>query len=225
MRGEYRRTFVVQVPATRAWEAFASKEGLGWYASEIEAFEARPGGRLCYTVAGYGTVEGTVEEVKPGRFIRWTEGAGLLPGATEVAVALEEVGAGTRITVTQSGFGEGYDWATLLETHTLGWNQIIANLALYLLKGISYDRMFTWRVQLGLYTTDTLAGAEVVAVRPDSFGSRAAMRPGDLVLRLAGAPIFNRADLWLIEREHVPGEEAEVVYLRDGIVISIRAVL
>ena len=37
-----------------------------------------------------------------------------------------------------------------------------------------------------------------------------------MVVRLAGVPVFDRSDLWLIQRKVAPGERLAVEYVRGG---------
>ncbi len=211
---KYERTFTLAVPPERAWRAFTEpREMEAWFRDRVHEFDARPGGRVRYEMVGI-TVEGVVEEARPHRLLRWTAGPGLLPGPTVISVSFERVGGGTQITITQSGFGDGDEWLTELEDHALGWNQLITDLSLYLGTGVSFKRMPTWRVWLGARFTDTPAGVEVVDVSPDGFAARAGIQPGDLLVQLGRAPIFSRSDLWLVQREHDPGEEMDAAFIR-----------
>ncbi len=216
MSGKYERTFTLQVAPDRAWRAFAEpREMEAWFRDRVEVFELRPGGHIIYEMAGRRVV-GTVDEVQPGRLLQWTAGPGLLPGATVITVTFEQVEAGTRITITQSGFGDTDEWLTLLESHSLGWNQLVADLALYLRTGISFKRMPNWKSSVGALVADTLAGVEIVKVLPDGFAERAGLARGDLVVQLGRAPIFSRSDLWVLLREHEPGEKMEAAFVRDN---------
>lgn len=44
--------------------------------------------------------------------------------------------------------------------------------------------------------------------------------PGDLLLKLGKAAIFDRSDLALLMREHEPGEELEATYARRDRVLT-----
>jgi S1-C subfamily serine protease len=62
-------------------------------------------------------------------------------------------------------------------------------------------------------------------VADDSFAAAAGVAPGDIIVRLGEAPIFDRSDIWLVTREHAAGEELEIAYVRDGAVHTGRAAL
>ncbi len=214
MTSTYRRTFTVAVPVARAWEAFTQPAELAaWFAPSVERFEAEPGGRLAFSVAG-SRAEGHVEEIDPESRLRWTQGPGILPGTTEVTVVFEAVEHGTRIAITHAGFGEGHDWIDELQAHTLGWEQCIADLVLYLEHGVRHPRAHRRRTRFGLVTLDTPAGIEVVDVLPGSFADQAGLSAGDIVLEVDRAGVFDRSDLWLLASEHEPGDELEIVYAR-----------
>jgi hypothetical protein len=46
------------------------------------------------------------------------------------------------------------------------------------------------------------------------------MRPGDLVIRVAGVPVFRRSDQWMIQRMFKPGDDVSIDYVRDGELLS-----
>jgi uncharacterized protein YndB with AHSA1/START domain len=224
MSDKYERTFAVAVPVERAWRAFTNQEELeAWWAPEVREFDPRPGGRVHYAMPGFAEVEGTVEELEPERRIRWSEGPGLLPGTTDVTVTFESIATGTRVTVTHAGFGEGEEWIDELESHTLGWNEVIADLVLYLEHGVRSPRHSTSKSLVGVVTLDKAAGIEVVSVRQGSYADEVGLRPGDLLVQLGDAPLFRRSDLWLFTREHESGKEVEAVYVRGRDVLRATA--
>ena len=59
-------------------------------------------------------------------------------------------------------------------------------------------------------------GAYVGRVRPLSPGDRSGLAEGDVVVALAGRPIRNADDLEAVLSELVPGEQVNLVFLRDG---------
>ena len=48
------------------------------------------------------------------------------------------------------------------------------------------------------------------------FGADAGLRRGDLLVRMAGAAIYDRTDIWQIADSRDPGTLLEVEYVRDG---------
>ena len=190
-------TFVVAVPVERAWSAFTDgHERSQWEAPEYE-IDAQPGGKLHWRIPPWPTVEGEVLEVDPNRRLVMSEGEGILDGATRITVTFESVDDGTRITVVQAGFGDGARWQDELEGHHYGWERAIRDLVLYLETGLSSRRFFTaWHCDLGMCTIETLPGVRVTEVLPDGFAADAGVTPGDVLLYIDGAPIFQRTDLW-----------------------------
>jgi uncharacterized protein YndB with AHSA1/START domain len=221
----FEKTFTLSVPVEKAWEAFTDPKLIEvWLTGTVEKADVRPGGQIAWAPEEYGQLVWDVVDVEPGHRLTYRE-AGILPVATEVTVVFEEAQAGTRLTVTQSGFGEGVDWQAQIDNVGLGWGQTLAALDLYLRTGVRLDRFFTFRSDLGLLADDVLAGPLVRTVNGDSFAARAGVQPGDIVVRLGDAPIFGRSDLWLFTREHDAGEEVEIGYAREGEVRTGRAAL
>jgi uncharacterized protein YndB with AHSA1/START domain len=223
---KFEKTFTLAVPVAKAWQAFTDPELIeAWLAGKIEKADVRPGGQIAWEPDDYGQLVWDIVEVDPERQLVYREGPGILPVATEVTVTFEEASAGTRLTVTQAGFGEGVDWAAKIDGVGLGWGQTLAGLDLFLRTGVRMDRFFTFRSDLGLEADDVLAGPIVRSVADGSFAAAAGVAPGDIVVRLGEAPIFGRSDIWLFTREHAAGEEFEIAYVRDGAVHTGRAAL
>jgi uncharacterized protein YndB with AHSA1/START domain len=216
-------TFKVAVPPARAWLAFADgRERSKWEAQEYE-IDPRPGGRLRWTLPGM-ECEGQVVEVEPERFIRHTEGSG--PHAqTEVTTRLTPIEGGTRIQITHSGFGDGEGAALTVQSVTLGWAQAIADLVLYLEHGVCAGRFVRRMLHAGLQVSETAVGLVVETTEARGYAERAGLQPGDVLLGLAGAPIYSRPELWVMLRQHQPGEKLTVEYARAGAVGSASAVL
>jgi uncharacterized protein YndB with AHSA1/START domain len=224
--GKFEKTFELRVPLPRVWQAFTRAEDLeSWMTGTVEECDVRPGGRIAWAPDEYGQLVWDVGDVEPERRLVYSEGPGILPVATEVTVTFTETEAGTRLTVTQAGFGEGEDWQAQLDNVGLGWIQTLAGLELYLLTGVRFDRFFTFRSDLGVVTGEALAGPEVLTVMPESFGAEAGLEPGDIIVQVGAAPVFTRSDLWLFTREHDAGEQVEVAYVRGGELRRAEAVL
>ncbi len=221
MSGKVEKTFEVAVPVARAWQAFAdSRERSQWEAVEFE-IDPRPGGRVRWMLPGY-EAQGRVEAVEPERLLRHTESAG--PHAkTEVTVRLEPVEGGTRISITHAGIPD--DGPGDVASTSLGWSQAIADLTVYLERGVKADRFVRRMLHPGMQTTETPAGLEVRKVEPGGFADRAGLRPGDLLLALGGVPIYTRPELWVLMRERAPGDKLTAEYVRAGERLSGTGVL
>ena len=59
-------------------------------------------------------------------------------------------------------------------------------------------------------------GVLVYAVTPGGPADRAAIRPGDVFIKLAGRPLDTVEQLFAVLRHHRPGEEVRIELLRDG---------
>ena len=67
---------------------------------------------------------------------------------------------------------------------------------------------------------EVAGGLRVLAVRPNEFAAKAGVEVGDLIVRVAGAPVFEQSDIWLIQALFEPGAELSVDYVRGGDVLS-----
>jgi uncharacterized protein YndB with AHSA1/START domain len=212
--GRYQRTFTVGVPVERAWAAFAdSHERSQWEACEYD-IDPRPGGCVHWTLPGIES-NGRVEEVVPLQLLRHRE----LDGPhtkSEITVTFEQVDDGTRITITHAGFGPTEDWDEWLEGTSLGWNQAIADLYVYLETGVTARRFASEMHSPGMTMHQTDAGLRVRSVEPDNLAAQAGLEVGDLVLTVGGVPIFTIPELWVLMREHGAGAKFAIEYVRDG---------
>ncbi len=112
-----------------------------WFFPEAVT-DPRPGGRYKFTwhsqhAASNHVREGEFIEVIPGKKVSYTWDArhiqaGKDPGTRElptvVEFLLEEVPAGTRLTLTHSGWGDDPAWRELFTFHDEGWEFFIGNL-------------------------------------------------------------------------------------------------
>ena len=217
--GTYERTFVLAVRRERAWECFTDPAERAAWLEEPDA-----GTDDHYTVAGgtpgYGVV---INEAVPLERLRWTEAHAEPDGSIEICVVFEDADTGTRITITQARFGEIDD--DQLRASDRGWAEAMADLAFYLRTGIRVRRHATSRGAIGVMFHEALEGVEVTAVLPGGYGADVGLQPGDLLLDLAGTPIFSMAEIWTVLREHGEGERLAVRYVRGNELYSGDAAL
>jgi PDZ domain len=199
----FEATFVVSTPRAKAWELLMSAER----ASDVLPPPAE-GERW---IPG---IEGPAEdlEVVSDELVRCRKTAEPCRG-TEIVITMEDAATGTRITIVQTGFGDGFDerrpWLTA------GWYAILADLVVFFERGISLGRHVPWWWCIGCDVLETDEGLVVGDVRDDGFAARAGLQRGDLILQLAGAPILDVRDLSILTRGPLrTGVETIVRYLR-----------
>ena len=99
------------------------------------------------------------------------------------------------------------------------------DLGVYLESGLMLRRIHEWKSAFAVALYETTGGLRAGAVLDGGFADEAGIEPGDLVIRIAGAPVFRRSDQWLIQRLFNPGDVVEIEYVRGGAVLSGRAPL
>jgi uncharacterized protein YndB with AHSA1/START domain len=133
------RTVEIAHPPAQVWAALTTAEGLAAWFGDEAAIELRPGGpaRMRWSEEGF-TAEMRVERVEEPTVFGFTWPIVGLPAddprRTYVEFTLEPAGAGTRLTVTESGFaqlpedahGKAYDG------NTEGWAKELGELVAYL---------------------------------------------------------------------------------------------
>ena len=134
------RTIDLVQPPQRVWEALTSAEGLGAWFGHRATVDLRPGGTASveWDEENGSKATMTISVVEPPTRFAWTWGIQGLPATdprrTYVEFILRPSGAGTRLTVTESGFAQVPE--DLLDTayqgNVEGWRKELAELADYL---------------------------------------------------------------------------------------------
>jgi len=132
------RTVEIAHPPARVWAALTTAEGLGtWFGNEA-TIDLRPGGSARMRWNDGPTVEMRVERVEePTVFGITSHIYGLPeddPRRTYVEFTLEPAGAGTRLTVIESGFAQLPDdvYRKSYDGNTEGWAKELGELVDYL---------------------------------------------------------------------------------------------
>jgi uncharacterized protein YndB with AHSA1/START domain len=214
MSSDYEKTFSVRVPPERAFRAFTDPNELEqWFTPKFEsgaeegaAEAASPGGPVHFEVT----------QIKDDELLCYRQWAADPETGIDVTVVFEPVEGGTRITVTHAGFGGD----SILKSDSVrnGMAENYADLILYLEYDVSFPRHrdMASKAWLGATFRDAGAGAEVDEVAPDGFADQAGLRHGDIVVQLGAGAVFGNRELIFFLREHDVGDEAEVVWARNG---------
>jgi uncharacterized protein YndB with AHSA1/START domain len=213
MADRIEKVFTVAVEPARAWELFTvGEERAKWEASTYE-IDAVPGGGFRWQIAQFAG-EGEVLEAVPEKVLRQHEKDA--HANSEVTVTFETVESGTRITITHAGFGDG-EWDDWLEGTSLGWDQAISDLIAYVETGVVARRFVQPLNPLGVRMHETPAGLRVDRVEAGQFGDSAGVAAGDLLLTIAGAPVYRIGEVWTVSRLVAgTGTDVTVEYVRDG---------
>jgi uncharacterized protein YndB with AHSA1/START domain len=132
------RTVRLAHPPETVWAALTTAAGLGAWFGDDAAIDLRPGGLAQLSWASGPTVQMRVERVEAPAVFAFTWPIYGLPGTdprrSYVEFTLEPAGAGTRLTVTESGFAQlpGDIHRTAYDGNTQGWAKELAELAGYL---------------------------------------------------------------------------------------------
>lgn len=132
------RTVELAHPPARVWGALTTAEGLAaWFGHEV-AIDLHPGGSARMSWSDGSTKDMRVERVEKPTVFGFTWQIDGLPDEdprrTYVEFTLEPVGAGTRLTVVETGFAQlpGDTYRKAYDAHTVGWaselGEIVAHL-------------------------------------------------------------------------------------------------
>lgn len=132
------RTVELAHPPSKVWAALTTAEGLAaWFGNEA-TIDLRPGGSARMRWTDGSTVDMRVERVEAPTVFGFTWQLHELPEddprRTYVEFTLEAAGAGTRLTVVETGFAQLPEDAhrTAYDSHTQGWKSELGELVDYL---------------------------------------------------------------------------------------------
>ncbi|TDP93935.1 SRPBCC domain-containing protein [Labedaea rhizosphaerae] len=132
------RTLELAHPPAKVWAAITTAEGLGTWFGNKATVDLSPGGAVEMSWNDGPTKTLRVERVEEPAVFGFTwQPDGVLdddPRRTYVEFTLEAVGAGTRLTVVETGFAQLADeaYAIGFPSHTEGWPRELAELVEYL---------------------------------------------------------------------------------------------
>jgi uncharacterized protein YndB with AHSA1/START domain len=132
------RTVEIAQPPAKVWTALTTAEGLNaWFGKEA-SIDLRPGGSARMRFDNGSTVTMRVERVEEPTVFGYTwQVYGLPeddPRRTYVEFTLEPAGAGTRLTVVESGFAQlpGDAYRAAYDANAQGWASELGELVDYL---------------------------------------------------------------------------------------------
>jgi uncharacterized protein YndB with AHSA1/START domain len=132
------RTVDLAAPPEKVWAALTTAEGLAaWFGNEA-TIDLRPGGSAQMKWTDGPRADMRVERVEEPAVFGFTWPIYGLPEddprRTYVEFTLEPAGAGTRLTVVESGFAQAPEdvYRTAFDGNTRGWASELAELAAYL---------------------------------------------------------------------------------------------
>jgi uncharacterized protein YndB with AHSA1/START domain len=132
------RTVDLAHPPARVWSALTTAEGLGTWFGNTATIDLRPGGAAEMTWTTGEKASMRIERIEEPTVFGFTWGIyGLAdddPRRTYVEFTLERSGAGTRLTVAESGFAQLPDdiHRKASEGNTEGWASELGELVEYL---------------------------------------------------------------------------------------------
>ena len=132
------RTVEIAHPTAKVWAALTTAEGLSSWFGQQAAIDLRPGGSASMKWDNGHTADMRVERVEEPSVFGFTWHIYGLPEddprRTYVEFTLEPSGAGTRLTVVETGFAQlpGDVYGKEYDEHVQGWGSELGELASYL---------------------------------------------------------------------------------------------
>ena len=138
-----RRSITIQAPMDRVWEAITDARHIAaWFGQSAVLDTVAVGAGGVFSFDGFGDFPVLIEELEPPRLIayRWSNDNASavdparvsLERSTVFRFTLEPAGAGTRLTVVETGFDSLADPAAGMESNRGGWDAELDELVAYL---------------------------------------------------------------------------------------------
>ena len=134
---------------------------------------------------------------------------------TLIAVTFEHIGTGTRIRVVQSGFDEAFV-ELAGDSFWIHAEHIFADLCLFFETGVIARRAWLPWAPLGIGVAVKPFGLRVTKVHGATWAERLGLRDDDVLLTIAGAPLYTAHELAVIERIVQPGDDIAATWARGG---------
>jgi hypothetical protein len=133
---------------------------------------------------------------------------------TLIAITFEHAGTGSRIHVVQSGFDEAFvkGAGDSFWSHS---EHIFADVHLFFDSGVLADRAWRPWTPLGVVVRAEPLGLRVRHVG-GGWAERVGLRSGDVLLTVAGAPLYTASELGVVERVVKSGDDVAATWVRDG---------
>ena len=141
---------------------------------------------------------------------------------TLIAVTFEHHGTGARIRVVQSGFDAAFVEGAG-EAFWIHAQHLVADLHLFFETGVIARRAWLPWAPLGVRVDVEPFGVRVAGVSPGTWADRAGLRQGDVLLTIAGAPLYTAHDLGVIERVVHTGDDVDATWARRATRIDASA--
>lgn len=133
---------------------------------------------------------------------------------TLIAITFEHAGTGARIRVVQSGFDEAFVKGTG-EAFWIHAEHIFADVHLFFDSGVIAQRAWRPWTPLGVVVKAEPLGLRVRKVG-GGWAERVGLARGDVLLTVAGAPLYSASELGVVERVVSQGDEVSATWVRDG---------
>ena len=133
---------------------------------------------------------------------------------TLIEITFEHLATGSRIRVVQSGFDEAFV-RRAGDSFWIHAEHIFADVHLFFETGVVAGRAWLPWAPLGVGVTVAPFGLRVTSVAPGAWAERVGLEADDVLLTVAGAPLYSAHDLGVIERVVRAGEEVAATWARD----------
>jgi len=211
-RHVWEKTFEVRASREATWNAFADPE-------TTARLLAPPDDAVQPTTAMSST--NTLLDMVPLETLSWRNERGD-HRHSDMTVTLVDADHGCTITITRFGFGDDEAADIFNVSNALGWEHGIKDLILFVETGQIVKRHYDGctRSALGMSYLEHASGVEVCEVGAVGLGSEAGLQRGDRLVRIGGAQVYTRSDIWALNAVHETGTELVVDFIRGTELMS-----
>lgn len=205
----------IQAPPQEVFDALQYECRLREWLCHKAYTEPRKGGRFEIRWRSY-EARGVFTAFAPPRTLAFTWQGINDPGETQVKITLKPSEAGTRLTLSHSGWGSGKKWAGFAETAEREWGKVLDNLKSVLETGIDLRETRQPRLGVAVGATQERPGVLVSDIAPNSPAEKGGLQKGDILISIEGRKLGDAQDFIDVFRTLRGGQRIKVALVRDG---------
>lgn len=125
-----------------------------------------------------------------------------------------ELGSGLCVEVTHQRFGDLQKWEAFGTSFRRGWDEAFCDLIVYVRTGVRMARHIDdRRASIAAWPLQRDWGIELAEVFPGGYSDQVGMVPGDTLLKLDRAAIYNVADIWTFAGARPAEDQVEATFI------------
>lgn len=217
---------MVAAAPSAVYQAWMLPNLISHWLSESARTQMREGGPFTLMWNSGHWAAGVYSAIETGKRLAFSWHETGAPGTTQIEVRFAAADGGTRVSLTQTGFGDGAAWDAYREESERNWRDLLDNLRV--LMETANDARLLRRPVAGMGIIPISAeeaaakglpvdhGLNVTLVAAGGAAEQAGLQPGDYVTAIDGTKQDSFGSFNAVLGRHKAGDNVEVAFYRDG---------